>query len=77
MRKTDFLRIHVQVSFWEAHNSHRCHWFLKLLVATEKWRGLGGANKVNININETESKIETPTNTFREMNLVFQLIKIE
>ena len=29
---------------------------------------------INFNKNETESKIENATNTFREMNLVLQLI---
>ena len=31
-------------------------------------------NKINFNINEIGSKIENPTHSFRETNLVFQLI---
>ena len=49
-------------------NFEKNHDILKLKSPYSSWN-----KKVNFNKNETGSKMENPTHSFREMNLVFQL----
>ena len=73
--------------FLGSSNSNRYHSILKLLVATQKseaWELNCVESKsscillnknTNFNKNETESKIENPTHSSWETNLVLQLLK--
>ena len=91
----------VTMSVWESSNSRRCHWILKLFLATYKsdvWKKncvwlfyyfnfersydvlklkspyILLSKSINVYKNKTESKVENPTHSFRETNLVLQLI---
>ena len=64
-------------SFWEQN----CVWLLYYFNFERNYDVLESKSlcillnkNVNINKNETESKIENPTHSFRETNLVLQLI---